>query len=125
TAIANIVRDIVCLHSFSVPVTNKRGNPFVRSMNGCSAATDPAGACLGRPFAPMRRMQVDPFFAFSLDPSAQNALAWKGNRAHAHSVDNRELEIAIEWCGGYRVPHDFTSRLWCSDRVALCGGLDG
>ena len=67
----------------------------------------------------MRRTKVDPPLAFGLDPSAQNAPAWKGNRADAHVVDNRKLQIAVERRSGYRVPHNSTSGPLGSDRVTL------
>jgi len=73
----------------------------------------------------MRRTRVDPSLALSLDPPTQNAPARKSNRTHTGIVDNRKLKIAIERRGEYRVPHDATKMLDASDRVALCGGLDG
>jgi len=70
-------------------------------------------------------MRFDPFLAFGLDPSAQNAPARKSNRTHTCIVNNRKLKVAVEWRGEYRVPHKTIKTLNAATGVALCGGLDG
>jgi hypothetical protein len=56
------------------------------------------------PFATMRGPHVDAFFSFGIDPTVEDATAWKHESMHAVVADDCEFKIAIKWRGGYRPP---------------------
>jgi len=54
----------------------------------------------------MRGTQTDPLAGVSLDPSAKNTAARKSQHLRTVGIDDRQLQIAIEWRGRYLVPHN-------------------
>ena len=51
---------------------------------------------------------VNSFAGFGIDPSVIRKTATrKSDNARPFAVDNREFQIAVQWCGIYRLPfHD-------------------
>lgn len=52
----------------------------------------------------MRGMHVDALTGFHLDPAIRDPAACKYERMRIASVDNRQLDIAVIRCAGYRLP---------------------
>jgi hypothetical protein len=52
----------------------------------------------------MRRPQLDPPPGFRLDPSAENATAWKNERVGPVTADDGEFKIAVERGNRRRLP---------------------
>jgi len=69
------------------------------------------GLGLFDPFAPMGRAHVDLLLRFGILPSARNPPAGEDERVGLVFLDDGELKIALERCGGYRLPHETLMRL--------------
>jgi hypothetical protein len=56
-------------------------------------------------------VKVNSLVGFDIDPAAiRKTATGKSNRMRPFTVDNRELQIALEWCGIYQLPiHDPTT----------------
>jgi hypothetical protein len=52
----------------------------------------------------MRGSDVDRLSGFRIDPPAENASAWKHKGVRAVLAQNREFQVAIEWCARYGLP---------------------
>jgi len=52
----------------------------------------------------MRGPHVDAFPSLGIDPTAEDATAWKRECVYAIITDDCEFKIAIKWRGGYRLP---------------------
>ena len=52
-----------------------------------------------RPFAPVRRPEIEPLFGRCVDPSAKDSSARKDKCVLAVAIKNGEFDVDIEWCG--------------------------
>lgn len=52
----------------------------------------------------MRRLHINSFFGFCLDPSVKNAAARKNESVGPVVTDDGQFEIAVKWRFGYRLP---------------------
>lgn len=53
----------------------------------------------------MGRLHVDPLLGLRIHPAVGHAAAWKDERVRAVRIDDGQLEIALEWRSGDRLPH--------------------
>jgi len=58
------------------------------------------------PFAPVRRVHVDPLFQFGIYPTAWKPATGEDKRLQRAFVDDGELKVAVEGRGRYRLPHE-------------------
>jgi len=54
---------------------------------------------LVRPFAPVRRLCVDPFFRHCVNPPATYSSARKDKCVRAFAIEHGKFDVDIGWCG--------------------------
>src|SRR5450631_4626093 len=57
------------------------------------------------PVPPMGRPHVQPFLGLHFHPAVENAAAREHERMRAVIIDDGQLKVALERCGGYLLPH--------------------
>ena len=64
-----------------------------------------------RPLTPMCRTQINPPVHSGFYPSAKNTPARKNRCVNAAFVNHRQLEVAVEWRGRNRKPHETLTKM--------------
>ena len=60
---------------------------------------------MNQPIPPVRGAHViNLFVGFGIDPTVTSKTTRKRNNVRPCAVENRELQIAVKWCGIYRLP---------------------
>src|SRR5450631_4417057 len=83
------------------------GLPPSRMSDGTLVRSELIGAArlCGPPLPPMGRPHVQPFLGLHFHPAVENAAAREHERMRAVIIDDGQLKVALERCGGYLLPH--------------------